>query len=164
MGVGSQHHTSAALPPGKTRYPLYKRLGRPPRAGLDVCYERLTDTNSPIRLSHRMMQGYTVQKKEQALTKTISLATDCSVTPMTAWYIDSMTANITFTARLKMSSRRMVMEYILRNRPPPPPAVVRALFLQQATLAVRIWHQHLQSKRELIVRLTFWRRIFFFKF
>ena len=28
-GVGSQHHTSAALPPGKTRYPLYKRLGGP---------------------------------------------------------------------------------------------------------------------------------------
>ena len=28
MGVGGQHHTPAALPPGKTRYPLYRRLGR----------------------------------------------------------------------------------------------------------------------------------------
>ena len=27
-GVGGQHHAPAALPPGKTRYPLYKRLGR----------------------------------------------------------------------------------------------------------------------------------------
>ena len=29
MGVGGQHHPPAALPPGKTRYPLYRRLGRP---------------------------------------------------------------------------------------------------------------------------------------
>ena len=29
MGVGSQRHGPATLPPGKTRYPLYKRLGGP---------------------------------------------------------------------------------------------------------------------------------------
>ena len=29
MGVGDQHHAPAALPPGKTRYPLYRRLGGP---------------------------------------------------------------------------------------------------------------------------------------
>jgi hypothetical protein len=29
MGVGSQCHAPAALPPGMTRYPLYRRLGRP---------------------------------------------------------------------------------------------------------------------------------------
>ena len=28
-GVGGQHHTPAALPQGKTRYPLYRRLGGP---------------------------------------------------------------------------------------------------------------------------------------
>ena len=28
MGVGGQRHTPAALPPGKTRYPLYRRLVR----------------------------------------------------------------------------------------------------------------------------------------
>ena len=28
-GVGGQHHAPAALPPGKTRYPLYRRLGGP---------------------------------------------------------------------------------------------------------------------------------------
>ena len=27
MGVGVQHHAPAALHPGKTRYPLYRRLG-----------------------------------------------------------------------------------------------------------------------------------------
>ena len=28
-GVGGQRHAPAALPPGKTRYPLYRGLGRP---------------------------------------------------------------------------------------------------------------------------------------
>jgi hypothetical protein len=28
-GVGGQHHATTALPPGKTRYPLYRRLGGP---------------------------------------------------------------------------------------------------------------------------------------
>jgi len=27
MGLGGQRHTPAALPPGKTRYPLYTKLG-----------------------------------------------------------------------------------------------------------------------------------------
>ena len=29
MGVGGQRHAPAALPPRKTRYPLYRRLGGP---------------------------------------------------------------------------------------------------------------------------------------
>jgi hypothetical protein len=29
MGVGGQRHAPAALPPGKTRYPLNRRLGGP---------------------------------------------------------------------------------------------------------------------------------------
>jgi len=29
MGVGGQRHVPAALPPGKTRYPLYSKLGGP---------------------------------------------------------------------------------------------------------------------------------------
>jgi len=28
-GVGGQHHALAALPPGRTRYPVYRRLGGP---------------------------------------------------------------------------------------------------------------------------------------
>jgi len=27
MGVGGQRHARSTLPPGKTRYPLYRRLG-----------------------------------------------------------------------------------------------------------------------------------------
>jgi hypothetical protein len=29
MGVGGQRYSPAALPPGKTQYPLYRRLGGP---------------------------------------------------------------------------------------------------------------------------------------
>ena len=29
MGMGGQRHAPAALPPGKTQYPLYRRLGGP---------------------------------------------------------------------------------------------------------------------------------------
>ena len=29
MVVGSERHAAAALPPGKTRHPLYRRLGGP---------------------------------------------------------------------------------------------------------------------------------------
>ena len=29
MGMGGQHHAPAVLPPGKLRYPLYRRLGGP---------------------------------------------------------------------------------------------------------------------------------------
>jgi hypothetical protein len=29
VGVGGQCHAPAALPPGKTRYPLYRRMGGP---------------------------------------------------------------------------------------------------------------------------------------
>ena len=31
MGVGGQHHAPAALSPGKTLYPLYRRLDGPGR-------------------------------------------------------------------------------------------------------------------------------------
>ena len=34
--LGGQRHPLAALPPGKTQYLLYRRLGWP-RAGLDGC-------------------------------------------------------------------------------------------------------------------------------
>jgi hypothetical protein len=29
MGMGGQRHAPATLPPGKTQYPLYRRLGGP---------------------------------------------------------------------------------------------------------------------------------------
>ena len=48
MGVGGQRHAPAALPPGKTRYPLYKSLvGPQDRSGRVRKISPPTDTRSP---------------------------------------------------------------------------------------------------------------------
>jgi hypothetical protein len=36
MGVGGQRRASAALPPGKTRYPMYRTLGGPQGRSVQV--------------------------------------------------------------------------------------------------------------------------------
>ena len=49
MGVRGQHHVPAALPPEKTRYPLYKRLGGPQgRSG------RVRKISPPPGFDHRV--------------------------------------------------------------------------------------------------------------
>jgi hypothetical protein len=47
--VGGQHHAPAALPPGKTRYPSYRRLGGPQDRSGRVRKIRLTGIRSPDR-------------------------------------------------------------------------------------------------------------------
>ena len=50
MGVGGQHHAPAALHPGKTRYPLYRRLSGPQdRSELVRKISPLTGIRSPDR-------------------------------------------------------------------------------------------------------------------
>jgi len=50
MRVGGQRHALAALPPGKTRYPLYRRLGGPhSRSGRVRKISPLTEIRSPDR-------------------------------------------------------------------------------------------------------------------
>jgi hypothetical protein len=55
MRVGGQRHALAALPPGKTRYLLHMRVGKP-RAGLDRCgksrphWDSIPGPSSPSRL------------------------------------------------------------------------------------------------------------------
>jgi len=44
-GVGGQRHAPVALPPGKTRYPLYRRLGGPQRRS-----GRVRKFSPPLRL------------------------------------------------------------------------------------------------------------------
>jgi hypothetical protein len=46
--VGGQRHAPAVLPPGETRYTLYRRLGGP-TAGLDGCRKSPTGIRSPDR-------------------------------------------------------------------------------------------------------------------
>ena len=51
MGVVGQRHAPAALPPGKTRYPLYSRLGRSQgRSG------RVRKISPPPGFDHRTVQ------------------------------------------------------------------------------------------------------------
>jgi len=51
MGVGGQRHTSTSLPPGKTRYPLYRRLGGP-----QGWFGRVRKTLTPPRFDPRTVQ------------------------------------------------------------------------------------------------------------
>jgi len=51
MRVGGQRHAPAAFPPGKTRYPLYRKLGDPQgRSG------RVRKISSPLEFDHRTFQ------------------------------------------------------------------------------------------------------------
>ena len=50
-GVGGQRHAPAALPPGKTRYPLYRRLG-----GLQSRSGRLWKISPPSGFDPRTVQ------------------------------------------------------------------------------------------------------------
>jgi hypothetical protein len=51
MGVGGQRHTPAALPPGKTRYPLFRRL-----VGLQSRSERVGKISPPSGFDPRTVQ------------------------------------------------------------------------------------------------------------
>jgi len=59
-GVGGQHHTPAALPPGKTRYPLYRTLGGPHGR-----YGRVQKTSPQPGFDPRTIQRTTLQYEEQ---------------------------------------------------------------------------------------------------
>jgi hypothetical protein len=51
MGVGGQRHAPDALPPAKTRYPLYRRLGGPQSRS-----ERVRKISHPPRFNPRTVQ------------------------------------------------------------------------------------------------------------
>jgi hypothetical protein len=55
MGMGGQRHVPAALPQGMTRYPLYRRLGRPQgRSGRVLKISPPAGIRSPDRPSRRV--------------------------------------------------------------------------------------------------------------
>ena len=51
MGVVGQHHAPAALSPGKTRFPLYRRLG-----GLQGRFKRVRKISPPPGFDPRTIQ------------------------------------------------------------------------------------------------------------
>ena len=76
MGVGGQRHAPAALPPRKTQYPLYRRLGGPQgRSGRVRKISPPTGIRSPdrparseslYRLSYRCRQNIGVAARYSA--------------------------------------------------------------------------------------------------
>jgi len=71
--MGGQRHAPAALPPGKTRYPLYRRLGRP-RAGLDRCGISRPPPGFDPRTAQLIASRYTVY----AIPRMRSWLRDCT--------------------------------------------------------------------------------------
>ena len=66
-GVGGQHHAPAALPPGKTRYPLYRSLGRPQgRSG------RLRKISPPPGFDPRTVQPVASRYTDCAIPATLN--------------------------------------------------------------------------------------------
>ena len=71
MGVGGQHHSQTALPPGKTRYPLYRRLGGPQgRSG------RVRKTSSPPGFDPRIVQPEASRYTDWAIPAAVNLCMD----------------------------------------------------------------------------------------
>jgi len=58
MGVGGQRHAPAALPPGKTRYPLYTKLGGS-RVGLYGCGKSRPPPGLDLRTAQPVASRYT---------------------------------------------------------------------------------------------------------
>ena len=56
MGVGGQRHALAALPPGMSRYPLYRRLGGPQGR-----YGQVRKISPPPELDPRTVQPVAIR-------------------------------------------------------------------------------------------------------
>ena len=56
MGVGGKCHVPATFPPGKTQYPLYRRLGGP-KAGLDGCGKSRPQRHTTVRQTFLTFRG-----------------------------------------------------------------------------------------------------------
>ena len=65
MGEGGQHHAPAALLPGKTQYPLYRRMG-----GLQGWYGRVRKISSPPGLDPRSVQPVASRYTDRAMVAT----------------------------------------------------------------------------------------------
>ena len=73
MGVGGQHHTRAALSPGKTQYPLYRRLGGP-QGPVWTGAENLA---TPLGFDPRTAQPVASRYTDWAIPAAVHPATSC---------------------------------------------------------------------------------------
>jgi hypothetical protein len=75
--VGGQRHASAALPPGKTRYPLYRMLGGP-----QVQSERLLKIAPPPGIDPRTVQPVESRYTDCALPTHVGIESGVYVTEL----------------------------------------------------------------------------------
>jgi hypothetical protein len=68
MGVGGQRHAPAALPPGKTRYPLYRRLGWP-----QIWSGQVRKISPPLGFDPRTVQSVASGYKNYAIRTPLRL-------------------------------------------------------------------------------------------
>jgi hypothetical protein len=66
MGVGGQGHAPTALPPEMTRYPLYRRLGRPKEIH-ELVQSYGGATSSQISKNVCVSDGYLLENNTQDL-------------------------------------------------------------------------------------------------
>jgi hypothetical protein len=94
MALGGQRHDSAALPPGMTRYPLYRRLGRPQdRSG------RVLKISPPPGFDPRTVQRVASRYTNWAIPPTlcfsvVSLFVDLQFNPLSLPATDSQSFRI----------------------------------------------------------------------
>jgi hypothetical protein len=62
MGLGGQRHAPTAVPPGKTRYPLYRRLGGPQGPSGWVRKISPTKVNKRLNNFEKKLWNYTILK------------------------------------------------------------------------------------------------------
>jgi hypothetical protein len=71
MGVGGQRHAPVALLPGKTRYPLYRRMG-----GLHGRSGRVRKISAPPGFDSRTDQAVAIRYTDCAITTRLKVIND----------------------------------------------------------------------------------------
>ena len=101
MGVGGQRHAPAALPPGKTRYPLYRRLDGPQnrsgRVRKILASIGIRSRDRPARkecLYRLRYPGPNVMKNISELTVVLALSMDACDFSYTGWCKSELTREV----------------------------------------------------------------------
>ena len=133
-GVGGQRHAPAALPPGKTWYPLHRRLGGPPGFGLDGCWiSRLPPGFDPRHVqpvASRYIDWAIQTHDRMSVNKNIALARDeiipvstssravvrgtCSVNPTSCLTCSRLLRNIWETGPVDIVTRLWAGQSMVR--------------------------------------------------
>ena len=98
MGVGGQHHASAALRPGKTRYPSYRRLGGPQgRSG------RVRKISPPPGFDPRTVQPVASRYADWAIPATRGSFWHCNKEYVSYYFLWKCLTNLNKTGNVRLN-------------------------------------------------------------